>query len=82
MTKQEFLRELEDMLEADMESIKGDETLADLGCWDSLAVMTYIAMVDEKFGVTISASKLADAKNVDDLIALLGDKISDMSLSI
>lgn len=78
MTKQEFLRELEDVLEADVDSIKGDETLADLGSWDSLAVMSFIAMVDEKFGVTLAASKLADAKSVGDLIALLGDKIFDM----
>lgn len=78
MTKQEFLRELEDVLEADVDSIKGDETLADLGSWDSLAVMTFIAMVDEKCGVTIAASKLSDAQSVGDLIALLGDEISDM----
>lgn len=78
MTKQEFLRELEEVLEADVDSIKGDETLADLGSWDSLAVMAFIAMVDEKCGVTLAASKLADAKNVDDLIALVGDNISDM----
>ena len=76
MTKQEFLRELEDVLEADVESINGDETLADLGSWDSLAVVSFIAMVDEKCGVTLAASKLADAKSVGDLIALLGDKIS------
>jgi acyl carrier protein len=76
MTKQEFLRELEDVLEADAESIKGDETLADLGSWDSLAVMSFIAMVDENYGVTLAASKLAAAKSVGDLIALLGDNIS------
>ena len=76
MTKQEFLRELEEVLEADVDSIKGDETLADLGSWDSLAVMSFIAMVDEKCGVTLAASKLSDAKSVGDLIALLGDKIS------
>ncbi len=76
MTKQEFLRELEEVLEADASSINGDETLAELGSWDSLAVMTFIAMVDEKFGVTLAASKLADAKSVGDLIALLEDKIS------
>jgi acyl carrier protein len=77
MTQQEFLRELEEVLEADAESIKGDETLADLGSWDSLAVMSFIAMVDENYGVTLAASKLASAKNVEDLIALLGDKISN-----
>lgn len=76
MTKQEFLTELEDVLEADAGSIKGDEALTDLEGWDSLAVMAFIAMVNEKFDVTLSASKLADSKNVGDLVALLGDKIT------
>ena len=76
MTNPEFLRELEDVLEAEVDSIKGDETLADLGSWDSLAVMAFIAMVDEKLGVTLAASKLAEAKTVGGLIALLEDKIS------
>ena len=77
MRKNDFLRELEEALEVDTNFIKGDETLADLGVWDSLAFMTFIAMVDEKCGVTLAASKLAEAKSVGDLIALLGDKISD-----
>jgi acyl carrier protein len=76
MTKKEFLTELEDVLEADAGSITGNEALTDLEGWDSLAVMAFIAMVDEKFNVTLSASKLANSKNVGDLIAVLGDKIS------
>lgn len=76
MTRQEFLTELEEVIEADTGSITGDEALADLAGWDSLAVMTFIAMVDEKFDVTVPANKIAASKNVGDLIALLGDKIS------
>jgi len=78
MTKQDFLRELENVLELDVNSINEDQILDDLDNWDSLSVMTFIAMVDEKTGVTLSASKLADAKTVTDLIVLLGDKISDL----
>lgn len=78
MTKQDFIRELESVLELDVNSIDEDQVLADLDNWDSLSIMTFIAMVDEKCGVTLSASKLADAKSVTDLITLLGDKISDM----
>lgn len=76
MTRQEFYEELKDVLESE-DSVKGDELLSDLGGWDSLAVMTYIAMVDEQCGVTLSASKLAEAVSVEDLITMLGDKISD-----
>ncbi len=76
MTRQDFLKELEEVLDVESGSIKGDEALSDLDGWDSLAVMAFIAMVDEMFDVTLSASGLAESKNVSDLIALLGDKIS------
>jgi len=76
MTKNEFLKELEEVLEADAGTITGEQALDDLAAWDSLAVMAFIAMVDEKFGITLSASKLAEAKTVGDLISLLGDKVS------
>lgn len=76
MTKREFLTELEDVLEVDAGSITGNEALADLEGWDSLAVMAYIAMVDEKLDVALSASKLVKSENIGDLIAMLGDKIS------
>lgn len=76
MTKKDFLTHLEEVLEADAGSITGNESLNDLAGWDSLAAMVFIAMVDEKFNINLSASKLADSKNVGDLIALLGDQIS------
>ena len=76
MTKNEFLNELEEILEADAGTITGDEVLNNLAGWDSLTTMVFIAMVDEKFNINISASKLADSKNVGDLISLLGDNIS------
>jgi len=76
MTKNEFLKELEEVLEADAGTITGEQVLADLAAWDSLAVMAFIAMVDEKFSMTLSASKLAEAKTVGDLISLLGNKVS------
>jgi len=77
MTKQDFLTAIEDVVEADAGTITGNEALADLEGWDSLAVMVFIAMVNEKFDITLSASKIANSKSVAELIALLGDKISD-----
>lgn len=75
MTKQDFLTEIEIVLEADAGTITGEEVLIDLAGWDSLAVLTFIAMVDEKFGITLAASKIAESSTIEDLIRLLGDKI-------
>ena len=76
MTKREFLSELEEILEADPGSLKGDEPLPGLEGWDSLAVVSLIAMVDEQFGMTLSPKKIAKAGSVADIIGLLGDKIA------
>lgn len=76
MTKQEFLRNLEDLLETNPGSIKEDQALADLNGWDSLTVIGFIAMIDEQFGVSLPSQIIGEAKTVLDLIALLGDRIS------
>ncbi len=77
MTKKDFLTELEVVLEVDAGSITGNEALAELEGWNSLTTMVFIAMVDEKFDISIPAPKLAEAKNVGDLILLLGEHITN-----
>jgi acyl carrier protein len=76
MTKQDFLKRFEDILELDAGSLKGDEPLMSLDGWDSLAVVTFIAMVDENFETALSPAKIAKSQTVADLISLLGDKIT------
>ena len=65
-----FYCDLEAMLELDPETIKGDETLEDL-FWDSMTVVMFIAMADQKYSVPVSPAKLADATTVADLLALI-----------
>lgn len=68
----EFLRELEEMLELDSGALTGGEALADLEGWDSLAVISFIALVDEKLGLVVEGEKLARAKTVADLLEIAG----------
>jgi acyl carrier protein len=77
VTKQEFLSHFEDVLEADPGSIKEGQALSDLDSWDSLAKMSFIAMIDEQFGETLIPDKIGGARTIQDLIALLGDQITD-----
>jgi len=76
MTKQEFLRQLEDIMELDANTLQGGETLKDLDSWDSLASLSFIAFADERFNLSVSGNQVASAKTVDDLAALLGDRIA------
>lgn len=72
MTRAEFLAALEDMLELDAGSLSPDAALDSLDSWDSLAVISFIALVDEHFDHVVAGEDLAKAKTVGDLLALTG----------
>lgn len=76
MTRDEFLRELEALLELQTGMLKGNESLDDTDAWDSLAVVSFMALVDEKLDITLSADKINACKTVPDLVKLLGGKVS------
>ena len=74
MTKGEFIRQVEEMLEADPGVATENTQLTSLG-WDSMSTVGFIAMADSKLGVSISPTKLSKAVTVADLIALVADKL-------
>ena len=69
MSKQDFLTKLAELLEMDG-TLTGAEALADLEEWNSMAVLSFMAMVDEETGKTLSAQEIAKAKTVDQLYEL------------
>ena len=76
MQAEAFLREIELALELPAGSLKGDERLEDIPEWDSLAVISFIALVDEKLGLAVDGEKLAESKTVGDLLALVREKLA------
>ena len=76
MNKQEFLNQLEEILELDTNTLKGNEVLLDIEQWDSLAFLSIIAMADEHFDIVIQGDKLEQIKTVDDLVALVQAHLS------
>lgn len=67
----DFLRCIDDILELAPGTLTGTEALEDLEGWDSLAVISFIAMVDERFGIVVEGEKLAAARRVSDLLGLV-----------
>lgn len=63
-----FLTKFIDELGLDS-TITLDSTLDDLG-WDSLAVITAIAIFDEVFGTTLVVEKLKNCKTIRDIVKL------------
>lgn len=66
---EELLTELNDILE--VEGLKPDSDLADLPEFDSLAVLSIIAMVDSKYSVTLSGAQIRNARTPEGLLAAI-----------
>jgi len=76
VTKLEFYLLLDTILELPPGTIKGDEPLATLEGWDSLAVVGFIATVDKHLKFVVPPKPLVAATSVPDLTALVADKLT------
>lgn len=76
VTKAQFLKLLDELMELDTGTLKGDELLTNLPRWDSLALIGFIALLDEHFGVSVPATKINECKTVADLMALVKDRVT------
>lgn len=74
LEKEQFLTLMDELLELDRGTLKGDEELEGVG-WDSLAVIGFMALADEHFGTAVSGASVARCKTADDLAVLLGNRI-------
>ena len=68
-SKKEFLSKMSETLEVDPSALTLETELSDLN-WDSVAVISAIALIDECFGVVISAEKIFYCQNINDIIEL------------
>lgn len=76
MNASEFLREVETELGLPTGTIKLEQNFRETRYWDSLAEIAFLAMVEEKLGVIITPTQLKEQKTIQDLINLVGDKLS------
>ena len=69
MNKPELYQRLAEIL--DVEEVKPESVLKDFDGWDSLAVLSVLAMADSKYGLSLKADEVrsaATAANLADLI--------------
>jgi acyl carrier protein len=70
VTREELLVGLTELLETNL-PLTGLEELSSLGNWDSMAVISLMAMADDRCGVTLAPRKINSCKTVDDLVQLV-----------
>jgi acyl carrier protein len=77
VTRAELYATLDDILEMPIGTLTGEEDLASLHRWDSLAVVSFIATVNGLFNVVLPAQKVKVCKSVPDLVALVNPHLTD-----
>lgn len=72
MDKPAFFAAVAEILEADPAGLTGAETIDSVGNWDSLSVISFVAMVDSDLGQIVDGEKLKNARTLNDLAELVG----------
>ncbi|MCM1232278.1 MAG: acyl carrier protein [Ruminococcus flavefaciens] len=71
MSDQEKVEAIADILELEVEELSTDTVLEEIEAWDSVAVLSVISVMDEKFGKLPHASEILKCKTVFDLMRIM-----------
>ncbi len=72
MSFEAFLNHLSDVLDMPAADLTPDSKLADLEEWNSMALVSFIAFVDEYLEKTLSPRVIAPCKTIGDLARVAG----------
>ncbi len=71
MTLEEKLTLIAETLDADKANIKPEAELKTLDEWDSMGVISTIAMLDKKYNKVLNAEQIDQLKTVQDILDLM-----------
>ncbi len=71
MTREEKIETIADILEIDVEDVQEETLLEDIETWDSVAVLSLIAVINEQFDRFPLAEELTGLKTIKDLMDTL-----------
>ena len=70
MNRDEFLLEMDEILDLAPGTLRGHEKLEELQNWDSTSLITFIALAESNVGVSISPGQIVTCSTVADLLQL------------
>jgi acyl carrier protein len=68
MDNKEKIALIEEMLDVEEGSLNAETRLDEIENWDSMAVISLIALVDEHFNKPLSASQIRKFKTIQDIL--------------
>ncbi len=69
--EREKLAMLEEVMELDEGTLKGDEVLADIEEWDSMSALSFILLLSDEYDKTIGNEEIKKLETVADMLALM-----------
>lgn len=69
-----FKKDFEEIFDEIPEGITSETVFRSLPEWDSMAALSLIAMLDEKYSLTLSVDELKQANTVQELYSLVSSK--------
>ena len=73
INNRELIRLLEECMDLNPGMMREDKKLDDLEEWDSLARLSVISIVAERYNKVLSADRIKKVKTVSDLMKLIGE---------
>jgi hypothetical protein len=70
MNRDEFLLEMDEILDLPAGTLRGHERLEELPNWDSTSLITFIALAETNNGASISPGQIVTCATVADLLRL------------
>lgn len=71
MTNQEKIKLLEEIMDLEESTLKEDTLLADIDEWDSISLLSFIAMMDDEFGKIVKGKDVKEKQYVKELLDMM-----------
>lgn len=71
----ELIPEMEEMLGFEAGTVDLNAKIADVPEWDSMAILSFIAFIEDKFEIVLEGDQITQVTTFKELFGLLGDKI-------
>lgn len=71
MSEKEKISMLEEMMELDENTLTPSTVLDDIEEWDSIAVLSLIALLDDEFDIEIKGSEIREFETVADILNVM-----------
>ena len=71
MTNEEKIAILEEIMEVEEGTLTTETLLSNIEEWDSVSFLSFMAMMDEKFGKTVTGTEIRTKETVGYLMAMM-----------